>query len=231
MCVRKYILSKGQKVIFLSTRRLVSSHHWVCCNHDTLKIHYQHHQKWLHTTTKNCNKFTKYASYYSVLGLPQTASKSQIKRAYLEKCKKYHPDLHPGDDAMHEKFIKINEAYEALMDDSVAAASGRTRYPTNYHGGYKNPPKTYPFGRRPEPKDQQLFPGGNPTTMNFYTRTIVILMCVCAIYYVAISTVLYTKRHNYRNHIQKLKEDLERQQMTSQSFIEAERKTKSSKEE
>ena len=34
---------------------------------------------------------------YKVLGLPRNASDEDVKRAYRTLAKKYHPDLHPGD--------------------------------------------------------------------------------------------------------------------------------------
>ena len=42
-----------------------------------------------------------------------------LTEAYLEKCKLYHPDKHPGNKLMHEKFVKIKQAYDVLKDHQV----------------------------------------------------------------------------------------------------------------
>ncbi len=55
--------------------------------------------------------------YYSVLGVPKTASADQIKKAYRELALKYHPDRNKSSGA-EEKFKEINEAYAVLSDDT-----------------------------------------------------------------------------------------------------------------
>ena len=54
--------------------------------------------------------------YYEVLGVSKGASEDEIKKAYRQSAKKYHPDLHPGDKECEEKFKEVNEAYEVLSD-------------------------------------------------------------------------------------------------------------------
>lgn len=54
--------------------------------------------------------------YYEVLGLTKSASEADIKKAYRQMAKKYHPDVNPGDKQAEEKFKEINEAYEVLSD-------------------------------------------------------------------------------------------------------------------
>lgn len=55
--------------------------------------------------------------YYEILGVSKDASSDDIKKAYRNLVKKYHPDLHPGDKACAEKFKEINEANEVLSDE------------------------------------------------------------------------------------------------------------------
>ncbi|KAI2640298.1 DnaJ domain-containing protein [Xylaria nigripes] len=54
--------------------------------------------------------------YYKVLGVSRQATDKQIKSAYRQLSKKYHPDKNPGDDTAQDKFVEVAEAYEALID-------------------------------------------------------------------------------------------------------------------
>ena len=53
--------------------------------------------------------------YYSILEIARDATQNQIRQAYLQKAKEYHPDVNPDVEA-HETFKKINEAYEVLSN-------------------------------------------------------------------------------------------------------------------
>lgn len=52
--------------------------------------------------------------YYRILEVDHSASLAEIKKAYYDLSKKYHPDLNDSPEA-HQKFIEINEAYEILI--------------------------------------------------------------------------------------------------------------------
>jgi chaperone protein DnaJ len=54
--------------------------------------------------------------YYSVLGVSKSASADQIKKAYRQLARKYHPDVNPGNKQAEARFKAINEAYEVLSD-------------------------------------------------------------------------------------------------------------------
>ena len=61
-------------------------------------------------------------SAYKILEIERTASVSEIKKAYREMVKKYHPDKLQGMDEMYkkgalEKFQKVQEAYEQLQKE------------------------------------------------------------------------------------------------------------------
>ena len=59
--------------------------------------------------------------YYATLGIDKNASESEIKKAYRQMAKKYHPDNNPGDKSAEEKMKEVNEAYEVLSDPDKKA--------------------------------------------------------------------------------------------------------------
>lgn len=66
---------------------------------------------------------------YKVLGVSPDASDEEIKRAYRQLAKKYHPDANPGDEYAARKMQEINAAYEQIKNpSSQATGSG--------YGGY-----------------------------------------------------------------------------------------------
>ncbi len=56
--------------------------------------------------------------YYEILGVNKDADPDDIKRAFRQLAKKYHPDANPGDSGAESKFKEINEAYDVLSDPS-----------------------------------------------------------------------------------------------------------------
>jgi curved DNA-binding protein CbpA len=53
--------------------------------------------------------------YYRILGLKEGATIKELKKAFHEKAKEYHPDVSSHLDA-ESKFIEVNEAYEYLRN-------------------------------------------------------------------------------------------------------------------
>lgn len=71
---------------------------------------------------------------YQVLGIAQTATDAEIKKAYRELARKYHPDNYqnnPLADLAEEKMKEVNEAYEAINKER----SGGGSYSATNHGG------------------------------------------------------------------------------------------------
>ncbi len=59
--------------------------------------------------------------YYETLGVSKGANDDEIKKAYRNMAKKYHPDANPGDATAEAKFKEVSEAYDVLSDSQKRA--------------------------------------------------------------------------------------------------------------
>ena len=81
---------------------------------------------------------SKVKDYYKTLGISKSSSKDEIKKAYRDLARKYHPDLNPDNKNAEEKFKEIQEAYEVLYDDQKRQqydAFGSTGFNSQPRGG------------------------------------------------------------------------------------------------
>ena len=82
---------------------------------------------------------------YEVLGVPSSAIDEEVKKAYRNLARKYHPDNYhdsPLADVAQEKMKEINEAYEEVQSMRKNGGAGQSSY-----GGYgRNPYEQNPYG-------------------------------------------------------------------------------------
>lgn len=71
-----------------------------------------------------------YQDPYKILGVSPDASDDEIKKAYRDLTKKYHPDLNPGNEEAARKMNEINSAYDQIKNGNVqqSYSQGGTQY-------------------------------------------------------------------------------------------------------
>ena len=81
-------------------------------------------------------------NYYDILGVSKNASDDEIKKAYRNLAKKYHPDLNPGNAEAAEKLKEVNQAFSVLSDktkkqnyDTYGSESGPQGF-SGFGGGF-----------------------------------------------------------------------------------------------
>ena len=96
----------------------------------------------------------EFKDYYATLGVPRTATEEELKKAFRNLARRYHPDVAKDKKGAEDKFKEINEAYEVLSHPE-----NRKKYDTlgadwKQGAGFQPPPGGR--GRR-SPR-----PGGGP---------------------------------------------------------------------
>lgn len=62
---------------------------------------------------------------YQTLGVSREADKDDLQKAYRKLARKYHPDMNPDNKEAHERFKRVQEAYDVLSDPDKRAAYDR----------------------------------------------------------------------------------------------------------
>ncbi len=87
----------------------------------------------------------EYKDYYKILGVEKNSSQNEIKKAYRNLAKKYHPDLNPNDNKAQEKFKEVNEAYEVLGDEEKKKKYDTFGSSYDFAGGQNFDPSQYGY--------------------------------------------------------------------------------------
>src|SRR2546423_1943317 len=112
----------------------------------------------------------KYKDYYEVLGVPRSASDTDIKKAFRKLAREYHPDVAKNKKQAESRFKEINEAYEVLGDPAKRkkydelGANWRAYEQAGAQGGPG-------FGGQPGAGWNVHFGGGGPGQGGYRTMT------------------------------------------------------------
>ncbi|GAB4037127.1 DnaJ C-terminal domain-containing protein [Spirosoma jeollabukense] len=101
-----------------------------------------------------------FIDYYSILGIPKTASDEDIKKAYRKLARKHHPDLNPNDPEANKKFQQINEANEVLGN-----AENRKKY--DQYGKDWQHAEQFEQARRQQSQQRQQYSAENTGDYDF----------------------------------------------------------------
>lgn len=80
---------------------------------------------------------------YSVLGIDRNATDDEVKKAYRDLVRKYHPDKNPGNKAAEDMFKIVQEAYDTVMDERKNGYSSADTGGYGYGYGYGNTGGSY----------------------------------------------------------------------------------------
>lgn len=104
-----------------------------------------------------------YTDPYRVLGINRNASEAQIKEAYRDLAKKFHPDNFSDPNAKQlaeEKMSEINRAYDDITSGNVSSGSSYTKTQNPYTNSQQNPWQDFTQRNNNRPYYQQQSPFG-----------------------------------------------------------------------
>ncbi len=88
--------------------------------------------------------------FYAVLGVPESASAAEIKKAYRKLAKQFHPDANPNNPQAAERFKQISEANTVLSDPEQRSKYDRMRRLGAFDTGPRTARRPGPGGPEPE---------------------------------------------------------------------------------
>ena len=111
-----------------------------------------------------------FKDYYKILGVTETATPDEIKKAYRKLARKFHPDVSKEANAT-EHFKEIGEAYEVLQDPEKRATYDELRrnggaMGGGFAGGPGGQPRGWQYHTGPRGADGDAFTGGDPRTFS-----------------------------------------------------------------
>ena len=84
------------------------------------------------------------------LGLDESATADDIRRAYRRLAAEHHPDRNPGDESAAARFQRVRQAYEMLKNPTKIETAPTWQEPASgFEGGDWRPPGYDPFGQSP----------------------------------------------------------------------------------
>ena len=111
------------------------------------------HRQTFTTTHHNNNNNNNNRCHYETLGVPRTASPEDVRNAYLEKTKLYHPDKNLDNENTRAKLLQVQEAYESLRNKKKGDVNGGHRRSSAGYGESRWPDRErhgndrYPYDR------------------------------------------------------------------------------------
>jgi curved DNA-binding protein len=114
-----------------------------------------------------------YKDYYGILGVEKNATPEDIKKAYRQLAKAYHPDKNPGSKVAEARFKEVSEAYEVLSDPQKKQHYDNLGKDWQKYQQAGNNPKEYQRGTQQENPDfdfSDIFgnDGGNGGFSDFF---------------------------------------------------------------
>ncbi|CAI0426402.1 unnamed protein product [Linum tenue] len=104
------------------------------------------------TATAGSSLYVSTESFYDLLGIPASGTLPEIKHAYRQLARKYHPDVSPQERAEEytNRFLEVQEAYETLSDPDSRAQYDRA-LASGFHTAFS---ATKQFHKGADPKGE-----------------------------------------------------------------------------
>ncbi|MFP4088685.1 MAG: DnaJ domain-containing protein [Cyclobacteriaceae bacterium] len=133
-------------------------------------------------------------NYYHVLGVDYDVSAVELKLAYRNLAKKYHPDANRGDTEKEEMFKLISEAYQVLSDTQKKASYDLSLL-LGLHEIQEEYDRRYYAGRRRRPAYDPYHPPRRPEPVTYSARAYAAVSAIVVLIISAILLVPFTLAH------------------------------------